>query len=120
MKRGRRHWARDRGRVQRGMAIPIPLTAFSRGGWSRVPRVAGSRHDAAWPFRSLPKHQKNHGAPWTGAQVRELRQLAKQNTPTRVVALKMGRSVDSIKSKASEERISLKPTNKSPYGRQKA
>lgn len=59
---------------------------------------------------------KNHGKPWSAADVRELKQLAKGNTPTRVIGLKLGRTEDAIESKASELGISLKPTNQSPYG----
>jgi hypothetical protein len=45
--------------------------------------------------------------------------LADQNTPTRVIGLKLGRTEDSVQAKASEESISLKPTNQSPYNRKK-
>jgi hypothetical protein len=50
-------------------------------------------------------------------QVNQLENLANQNTPTRVIGLKLGRTEDSIRSKASEENVSLKPTNQSPYNR---
>ena len=43
--------------------------------------------------------------------------MARQNTPTRVAGLKLGRPVGSIYAKAAELGISLKPTNQSPYGR---
>jgi hypothetical protein len=33
-----------------------------------------------------------------------------------VISSKMGRSPESIRAKASQERISLKPANRSPYG----
>jgi hypothetical protein len=59
---------------------------------------------------------KNHGKPWTSAQVQQLQTLAKGNTPTRVIGLKLGRTEDAINSKASEEGISLRPVNQSPYG----
>lgn len=62
---------------------------------------------------------KNHGKPWTDADVQQLKQLAKGNTPTRVVGLKMGRTPDAVQQKASSENISLKPTNRSPYGTKK-
>jgi hypothetical protein len=45
-----------------------------------------------------------------------LRSLAKGNTPTRVIGLKLGRSEDSVRSKAHSEGVSLKPTNRPPYG----
>ena len=63
-----------------------------------------------------PKH---HGAKWTDAEVKQLKQLAQENTPTRVIALKLERTEESIRGKARSECISLKPVNQSPYGRQK-
>lgn len=62
---------------------------------------------------------KNHGKPWTPAQDQQLRELARGNTPTRVMGVKMGRSEDSIRSRASDLDVSLKPTNQSPYGSRK-
>lgn len=62
---------------------------------------------------------KNAGKHWTGTEVKQLETLAKGNTPTRVIGLKMGRTPNAIQSKASEEGISLKPTNQSPYNRRK-
>lgn len=62
------------------------------------------------------KSTRNAGKSWKAAEVTELRQLAKQNTPTRVIGLKLGRTEDAVRAKASEKNISLKPTNQSPYG----
>ena len=59
---------------------------------------------------------KNGGKKWSGGEVKQLRSEAKGNTPTRVIALKHGRSEDAIRNKASELDISLKPVNQSPYG----
>jgi hypothetical protein len=67
----------------------------------------------------MPKYTRNAGKPWTPAQVFQLKQLARQNTPTRVIGLKLGRPEGGIYAKASEEGISLKPTNQSPYGTKK-
>jgi hypothetical protein len=67
----------------------------------------------------MAKTPKNHGKDWTAKDVNEFRQLARQNTPTRVIALKTGRSTEAIYQKASTEGISLAPTNQSPYGRRK-
>lgn len=61
----------------------------------------------------------NHGKQWTPADVQHLKQLAKGNTPTGLIAHKMGRTADSIRSKASETDVSLKPTNQSPYNRRR-
>lgn len=67
----------------------------------------------------MGKTPSNHGNPWTKEDIKELKDLAKKNTPTRVIGLKMGRTESSIESKASDEGISLKPTNQSPYGTSK-
>ncbi len=67
----------------------------------------------------MPKSTRNSGKSWSPGQVRQLRQLAKGNTPTRVIGLKLGRSASAVYSKASEKDISLKPTNQSPYGTNK-
>jgi hypothetical protein len=67
----------------------------------------------------MTKKPENHGKSWTDKQVDQLQKLADQNTPTRVIGLKLGRTEDSIRSKASAENISLKPTNQSPYNRRK-
>jgi len=67
----------------------------------------------------MAKDPPNHGKPWTPQDVRQLKDLAKGNTPTRVIGLKTGRTEDSIYAKASAEGIPLKPTNQSPYNRKK-
>lgn len=67
----------------------------------------------------MAKPPKNHGNDWTPADVKQLKQLAKENTPTRVAALKLGRTPAAVQQKASTEGISLKPTNQSPYNRRK-
>jgi hypothetical protein len=67
----------------------------------------------------MAKTPKNHGKEWTNQDVGQLQKLSKQNTPTRVIALKMGRTEDSVRNAASAKEISLKPTNQSPYSRAK-
>lgn len=64
----------------------------------------------------MSKTNRNSGKRWTSADLRELRELARENTPTRVIGLKLGRSPEAVYSKASSEKLSLKPTNQSPYG----
>jgi len=65
----------------------------------------------------MAKLPSNHGKPWTDAHETLFRALVKQNTPTRVIGLKLGRTEDAVYSKASEMALSLKPTNQSPYNR---
>jgi hypothetical protein len=64
-----------------------------------------------------PKYIRNTGSPWTDLENKQLRELAAQNTPTRVIGLKLGRTEDAVRTKAAELGISLKPTNQSPYNR---
>ena len=65
------------------------------------------------------KSTRNTGKSWTPSDVKQLRSLAKENTPTRVIGLKLGRTEDAVRSKAQEQKVSLKPTNQSPYGTKK-
>jgi hypothetical protein len=67
----------------------------------------------------MAKSPANNRKQWTQEDLKQLQNLAKQNTPTRIIALKLDRTVNAVRSKASEEDISLKPTNQSPYNRQK-
>lgn len=67
----------------------------------------------------MAKPSANHGKQWTLAEVKQLKQLAQENTPTRVIGLKLGRTEDAVRAKAGENNISLKPTNQSPYNRRK-
>ena len=67
----------------------------------------------------MPKYIKNAGKQWNSNEERQLSQLAKQNTPTRVIGLKLGRPENGVRAKASELGVSLRPTNQSPYNRKK-
>ena len=67
----------------------------------------------------MAKSPGNHGKSWTPQDITQLKTLAKQNTPTRVAGLKLGRTPDAVQAKASEIGLSLKPTNQSPYNRRK-
>jgi hypothetical protein len=65
----------------------------------------------------MAKYQRNAGKHWTGREVRQLRVLARQNTPTRVIGLKLGRPVGGVYAKAAQSRISLAPPNRSSRSR---
>jgi len=67
----------------------------------------------------LPRYIRNTGKLWKQEEARKLKELARKNTPTRVIGLLLGRSEESIRAKAYELGISLKPTNQSPYTRRK-
>jgi hypothetical protein len=67
----------------------------------------------------MSRNPPHHYQEWTPQDVANLRQLAQGNTPTRVIALKLRRTEHAVCNKASEEGISLRPTNQSPYNRRK-
>lgn len=67
----------------------------------------------------MAKKPTNHGKPWTPSDNQSLKKLAAQNTPTRVIGIKLGRTPAAVQSQASQKNISLKPTNQSPYNRRK-
>lgn len=64
----------------------------------------------------MSKSSRNSGKPWSDSDIQKLKQLAKGNTPTRVIGLKLGRTESSIYNQASAQGISLGPVNQSPYG----
>jgi hypothetical protein len=67
-----------------------------------------------------PKYHRKSGDPWSAQDMKDLRGLVRQNTPTRVIGLKLQRPETAIRAKAQREGISLKPTNQSPNkGRKK-
>jgi len=67
----------------------------------------------------MSKSTRNTGKPWSANDVKQLKSLADHNTPTRVIGLKLGRTEGAVRSQASQDRVSLKPTNQSPYNRRK-
>jgi hypothetical protein len=68
----------------------------------------------------MAKYERNANKHWTPTEVKELKELAKENTPTRVIGLKLGRPVNGVESKAQRESISLAPTNQRPYNRRQS
>jgi len=92
--------------------------------------MARTARKAAWRRPSSPigrrgarkanaKYKRNMREPWSSQDVKMLRQLARGNTPTGVISLKMGRTPTAIRGKAQREGISLRPANRSPYNRRK-
>jgi len=67
----------------------------------------------------MSKSTRNSGKPWSSSDKSNLKSLANQNTPTRVIGIKLGRTPEAVQTKASDLGISLKPTNQSPYNRKK-
>jgi len=71
------------------------------------------------PRKANPKYKRKLRQPWSASDIRQLRTLARKNTPTGVLSLKLGRPESAIRSKAQREGISLKPVNRSPYNRRR-
>jgi hypothetical protein len=67
----------------------------------------------------MSKSNRNSGKPWSPSDVKNLKDLARGNTPTRVIGIKLGRTEDAVRSKAADTGVSLKPTNQAPYNRRK-
>jgi hypothetical protein len=67
----------------------------------------------------MGKPPENNGKAWTEAQEKQLKELAKENTPTRVMGLKLGRTPNAIYKKAADIGVSLKPVNQAPNTRKK-
>lgn len=64
----------------------------------------------------MATYDRNTGDPWSADDIATLRKLVRENTPTRVIGLKLGRTEAAIYAKAKLLGLSLKPTNQSPYG----
>ena len=64
-----------------------------------------------------PKYIRNTGQQWSATDEQQLRRLAAENTPTRVIGLKLGRTEAAVRDRAAMRGISLKPANQSPYNR---
>jgi hypothetical protein len=56
-------------------------------------------------------YTRNSGKEWTDNDDKQLKKLAKQDTPTPVIGLKLGRTVDAVYTRASDLRVSLMPPN---------
>jgi hypothetical protein len=88
---------------------------MARPAWKR----SGSPIGKKGPRKANPKYKRNARMEWSAQDMRELKTLAKGNTPTGVISLKLGRTVPSIRSKAQREGISLSPSNRRPYSRRR-
>ena len=89
----------------------MPKTAT----WKRP----GSPIGRPGPRKAHPKYKHRAGSAWTSDDLKTLRSLARGNTPTGVISLKLQRPPNAIRSKAQREGISLKPINRSPYNRRR-
>ena len=60
----------------------------------------------------MAKSPGNHGKEWSKEDVKNLKDLAKQSTPTKAIAVKLKRSLESVRSKAKETGVSFRPKAK--------
>jgi hypothetical protein len=74
-----------------------------------------SARNSKWGSTKSQNASSNTGKRWTSTQLKQLRQLARQNTPTRVIGLKLGRTENAVRTKASEKGVSLKLKNQPSY-----
>jgi hypothetical protein len=90
-------------------------SALRRASWKQ----AGSPIGRKGPRKAHPRYKRNLNKSWSSGDVRMLRDLARGNTPTGVIGLKLGRTETAVRGKAQREGISLKPANRSPYNRRR-
>ena len=86
-----------------------------RPAWKRPDSPIGK----TGPRKKNPNYKRRSGEAWTAEDEKILKTLAKGNTPTGVISLKLQRPPAAIRSKAHREGFSLGPTNRSPYNRRK-
>jgi len=55
----------------------------------------------------VKKKPSIRGKPWTNIDIIKLKKLANSNTPTWLIAYKLNRTKDAVRTKASEKKISL-------------
>ena len=67
---------------------------MARANWQRL----GSPIGRKGPRKANPKYKRNLGEPWSAADLRTLKQLARRNTPTGVIGLELGRTAPAIHS----------------------
>jgi hypothetical protein len=138
MEASARHWVGAFLSARQGYSPPAGRLTLSRGSGSRtflrLPnyfRTGGEiMATASWkrpgsPIgkkgsrKANPKYKQRSGEPWSGTDVMRLKQLARQNTPTGVISLKLRRPPAAVRSKARREGVSLSPSNRSPYSRRR-
>ena len=86
---------------------------MAKATWKRPGSPIGKKG----PRKTNPSYKRRFRQPWSTSDVSKLRQLAKGNTPTGVMSIKLQRPLSAIRSKAQREGISLRPVNRSPYNR---
>ena len=60
------------------------------------------------------KDARSNPRSWSKDDIKQLKTFIKQNTPTRLIAMKLKRTEASVRWKVHGEGLSLRPTNRSP------
>ena len=68
----------------------------------------GSPIGKTGPRKANPKYKQRAGMPWSDAEVKSLRSLARANTPTGVLSLKLRRPIAAIRRSA----VKLRPVSR--------
>jgi hypothetical protein len=93
----------------------LEVTMAKQAAWKRPGSPIGKKGAR----KANPKYKRRAREPWTKDDLAALKALAKENTPTGVMSIKLQRPPAAIRSKAQREGISLRPANRSPYTRRK-
>ncbi len=88
---------------------------MAKAAWKRP----GSPIGKTGPRKKNPIYKRRSREPWSPADLKKLKELAKGNTPTGVMSIELQRPPAASRSKAQREGISLRPVNRSPYNRRK-
>jgi hypothetical protein len=62
----------------------------------------------------MAKQPANHRQPWTKSDDQQLKKLIRENTPTRVMGIKLERTPQAVQQHANEIGLSTKPVNQRP------
>jgi hypothetical protein len=62
------------------------------------------------------KDGRSNPRSWSKDDIKQFKTLIKENTPTRLIAMKLKRTQASVRWKVHGEGLSLRPTNRSPRG----
>src|SRR6266480_2514519 len=102
-----KHWTRWLGAENRCVVSFNSFSEFSKAEGGDVWFALDETRPLAC-FASIWTNKRRSRQPWSDKEVKQLRSLAKANTPTGVINLKMERPPASIASKAQREGISLR------------
>ena len=84
--------------------------------WEQLPKV---EVEISLAKNGRHRSANNTGKRWTSTQLRQLRQLVSRDTPTRVIGLRLGRTENAVRAKASEKGVSLRLKNQPSHYRKK-